>query len=144
MISNRLGNQIWIIFWSYMSTHGKAPVVPFHEITSLYSYFEEIWIFAPIQSATEKTEKIIFCFRTELKTKSLFTTTSNVLPFKFKYWQQKFCRLKLIPWNLVNLSHLYIEHTYLGSLTKLFLLKFNFYEKDSKICVIFLMVLKFT
>jgi hypothetical protein len=45
---------------------GKAPVVPFHGITSLYNYFEEIWIFALIQLATEKTEKqIMFCFRTE-------------------------------------------------------------------------------
>ena len=52
-------------------------------------------------------KKIMFCFRTELNTKSLFTTTSNVLPFKFKCWQQKFCRVKLIPWNLVNLSHIY-------------------------------------
>ena len=44
------------IYWSILifkvlneSCKVKAPVVPFHEITSLYSYFEEIWIFAPIQ-----------------------------------------------------------------------------------------------
>ena len=27
----------------------KSPVVPFHGITLPYSYFEEIWIFVPIQ-----------------------------------------------------------------------------------------------
>ena len=48
------------------------------------------------------------CFALDLNWKqSLFTTTSNVLPFKFKYWQQK-----LIPWNLVNLSHLYQRSYY--------------------------------
>ena len=36
---------------------GKAPVVSFHEIPSLYCYFEEIGIFEPIQKATEKTKK---------------------------------------------------------------------------------------
>ena len=57
--------------------------------------------------ATEKTKKKNHvCFRTKLKTKSLFTITSNVLPFKFKHWQQKICRVKLISWNIVNLSHL--------------------------------------
>ena len=105
-------NVIFLIFLEVSKTHlmiyrGKAPVVLLHRITSLYSSFEEIRIFTPTQKVDEKTEQIMFCFRTELNTKSLFTTTSNVLPFKFKHWQQKFCRVKLIPWNLVNLSHLY-------------------------------------
>ena len=41
--------------------------------------------------------------------KSLFTTTSNVLPFNFKCWIAFCCIVKLIPWNLVNLSHLYFQ-----------------------------------
>ena len=43
----------------------------------------------------------------ELKTKSLFTTTSNVLPFKFKCLTAICCCAKMIPINPVNLSHLY-------------------------------------
>ena len=59
---------------------------------------------------------MVFCFRTELYTKSLFTTTSNVLPFKFKFWQQTvnwiwFLEIWLIwvtfkwPWSLWPLSY---------------------------------------
>ena len=37
----------------------KSPEVPFHGITSPYSYFEVIWIFAPIQQeAKHDQEKI--------------------------------------------------------------------------------------
>ena len=35
-----------------LSFKGKASAVPFHEITSVYSYFEEIRIFAPIQGGS--------------------------------------------------------------------------------------------
>ena len=38
-----------------MYSKDKSPVDQFHGITSQYSYFEEIWIFAPIQQGTEKT-----------------------------------------------------------------------------------------
>ena len=53
--------------------------------------FEFLWSF---KKATDKTEKIIFCFGSPLdqiyiehKMKSLFTVSSNVLPFKFKCGQ---------------------------------------------------------
>ena len=107
-ITDYLGER-WLknhhIFSIYYKDKDKAPVVPFHEITLLYSYiFWRNLIFCAHSVSHWETEKIMFCFRTELKTKNLFTPTSNVLPFKFNYWQQKFCRVKLIQWNLVNLS----------------------------------------
>ena len=58
----------------------------------------------PFSRPLRKLKKLCFA---ELNTKSLFTTISNVLPSKFKCWPQKFCRVKLIPWNLVK-SHLYV------------------------------------
>ena len=36
---------------------GKSPVVPFHGITSPYRYFEEIWIFAPIQQEAKHDQE---------------------------------------------------------------------------------------
>ena len=38
----------------------KAPNVPFDRITSQYSYFKEIWTFAPIEQGTKKTKKACF------------------------------------------------------------------------------------
>ena len=43
----------------YYIHKGKSPEVPFHGITSPYSYFEVIWIFAPIhQEAKHDQEKL--------------------------------------------------------------------------------------
>ena len=36
---------------------GKSPEVPFHGITSSYNYFEEIWIFAPIQQEAKHDQE---------------------------------------------------------------------------------------
>ena len=36
---------------------GKSPEVPFHGITSSYSYFEVIWIFAPISKKQNMIKK---------------------------------------------------------------------------------------
>ena len=56
----------------------KPPsVVLLHGIISLYSYFEKIWIFAPLR-------KLIFFPLAQIYSEKLFTPTSNVLPFKFK------------------------------------------------------------
>ena len=64
---------------------GKAPVVLFHEITSLYIYFEENWIFVPIKS----------CFALELNWTQkvslqqpaiLFLSNSNVVKQKSVEW----------------------------------------------------------
>ena len=35
----------------------KSPEVPFHGITSPYSYFEVIWIFAPIQQEAKHDQE---------------------------------------------------------------------------------------
>ena len=54
----------------------------------------------PFNKATEKTEKTCFAldqFYIKLKTKSLFTSTSNVLPFKFKCLAAICGMVKLIP-----------------------------------------------
>ena len=98
----------------YLSDIGfpvKGKALQFHSKKSLHSRailkkFEFLRPFIrPLHS--EKTKKIMFCFRTELKIKSLFTTTSNVLPFKFKCWLQNNCRVKWFPETyLVSLSHL--------------------------------------
>ena len=70
----------------------KSPVVPFHEITSQYSQFKEILIFAPIQQGTEKTWSC-FAFDTEhqywavtvqyLCRVKKISMPSNVLPLQF-------------------------------------------------------------
>ena len=36
---------------------GKSPEVPFHGITSQYSYFEVIWILAPIQQEAKHDQE---------------------------------------------------------------------------------------
>ena len=41
-----IDENIRITYMKLCMSKGKAP---FHEITSLYSYLEEIWIFVPIQ-----------------------------------------------------------------------------------------------
>ena len=79
----------------------KSPVVAFHRITSPYTYFEEIWIFAPIQQEAKHDQEKL---STELK--NLLTKPSNVFPFSNQAKIQIYCTLKLISWNVVNLSHL--------------------------------------
>ena len=44
-------------FRSFLIRKGKSPVVPFHGITSPYSYFEEILIFAPIQQEAKHDQE---------------------------------------------------------------------------------------
>ena len=71
-----------------------------------------MWIFAPIQQS-DLVFSIMFCFGSaELKTKSLLTMPSNDLLLHIK---QKFSMVKLIPWNLVDLSHLYYYHIWTES-----------------------------
>ena len=105
----------------------KFPVVLFHEITLQYSYFKEIWIFAPIQQGTEKTWS---CFALDTEHQYWAVTvqylcrvkkisiTSNVLPLHFTPSQDSssqnskfdshlmYCEVD--SWNVVNLSHLYL------------------------------------
>ena len=86
---------------------GKASIVLWHEITSPYSYFEEIWIFVHIQQAylvvfwscfalDHLTWKEKVCWRPPAMF-CLFTHQA-----KFQIWSM----VTLIPWNLVNLSQL--------------------------------------
>ena len=42
---------------TYIDTKGKSPIVPFHGITSPSSYFEEIWIFVPIQQEAKHDQE---------------------------------------------------------------------------------------
>ena len=56
-----MGQFIWI--WAkqaYFLSFGikdKSPEVPFHGITSPYSYFEVIWIFASIQQEAKNDQE---------------------------------------------------------------------------------------
>ena len=50
-------------FNAWKNCKDKSPEVPFHGITSPYSYFEVIWIFAPIQQEKKpKKHKAQQCF----------------------------------------------------------------------------------
>ena len=44
-------------FQMFLFAEGKSPEVPFHGITSPYSYFEVIWIFAPIQQEAKHDQE---------------------------------------------------------------------------------------
>ena len=68
-----------------------------------------IWIFEPILRQLKKTCFALEQLYMELKVKSLFETISNVLPFNFKFLTAICCIVKLIPWNVVNPSHLYLH-----------------------------------
>ena len=59
----------------------KPPL--FHFMESLHS-IAILKKFEFLCQFSRPLKKIMFCFRTEVNTKSLFTTTSNVWPFKFK------------------------------------------------------------
>ena len=50
-------SQVGIPIYEIFCIKGKSPEVPFHEITSSYSYFEVIWIFAPIQKKQNMIKK---------------------------------------------------------------------------------------
>ena len=99
------------------SCKGKSPIVPFHGITSPYSYFEEIWIFAPIQrrllsflwsSFALDQAKIQICSMdpAECCQVRIFNFIMYIIKLKTRTWHH-FAGSRLIPWNLVNLSHLY-------------------------------------
>ena len=78
---------------------GKAPIVLFDRITSQYSYFKDEFL-RQFSKALRKLKKPCFAlaqFYIELKVKSLFTQTSNVLPFKFKCLTAIGCFVRLIP-----------------------------------------------
>ena len=86
------------------NSKGKSPVVPFHGITSPYSYFEVIWIFAPIQQEAKHDQEKISA---EQKWKVCWQSPAMFCLFTHQAKIQICCTVKLISWNVVNLSHLY-------------------------------------
>ena len=71
------------------------------------------WIFAAIQQGSYFL--IMFCFGSaKLKRKSLLKVLTSAM-FCSLYIKQKFSMVKLIPWNLVDLSHLYYYHIWTES-----------------------------
>ena len=78
------------IYKTFVRTLINVRTVPFHRMTSPippYSYFEFL---RPFRKALKKLKETCFALDQlyiELKIKSLFTTTSNFLPFKFECWQ---------------------------------------------------------
>ena len=84
------------------SGEDKSPIVPFHGITSTYSYFKEIWIFTPIkQEAKHDQEKL----SAELTWKVCWQNPGMFCLFTHQAKIQICSRVKLIPWNVVDLSH---------------------------------------
>ena len=80
----------------YRNCKGKSPEVLFQGITLLYSYFEAISIFAPIQQEAEHDQ--------EKRIKGLLTKASIVLPYSRSSQDssnqakvQICCTVKLIP-----------------------------------------------
>ena len=91
-----------LVTWT-IQLKDKSPEVLFHGITSPYSYFEVIWIFAPIQlEAKHDQEKI----SAEQKWKVCWQSPAMFCLFTHQTKFQICCTVKLIPWNIVNLSHL--------------------------------------
>ena len=70
---------------------GKFLEVPFYEITSPYSYFEVIWILAPIKQEEKHDQRKLQLNRN----KKFFDKAQQFLVFLHKTWF------------VVNLSHLY-------------------------------------
>ena len=83
---------------------GESPEVPFHRITLSYSYFEVIWIFAPIQQEAKHDQEKISA---EQKWKVCWQSPAMFCLFTYQAKIQICCTVKLIPWNVGNLSHLY-------------------------------------
>ena len=96
MWQNSIWNRFWIFIgilcwarldwkktpvFSERSSHHKheSPKVPFHGIISPYSYFEVIWIFAPIEFRTKQNLIKKNISGTEIK--SLLKKPINVLSF---------------------------------------------------------------
>ena len=85
---------------------GKSPEVPFHGITLPYSYFEVIWIFAPIQQEAKHDQKKLSA---EQKLKVCWQSPAMFCLFTNQAKIQICCTVKLISWNIVNLCHLWSE-----------------------------------
>ena len=81
--------------------HTYLAEVPFHRITSSYSYFEEFEFLRKFSKKQNMTEKNISW--TEIK--SLLTKPRNVFTHHAKI--QICCTVKLIPWTVISQSHLY-------------------------------------
>ena len=97
------------------SGKGKSHVVPFHGITSSYSYFEEIWIFAPIQQEAKHDQEKLSA---EQKWKVCWQSPAMFWLFTHQAEIQICCTVKLILWNVVNLSQLYCPSTFQPQMKK--------------------------
>ena len=107
LLSNTISGNKMVLNCSFKKNHNekkrKASVNPFHGITCQYRYFAEIWIFAPIQQYL-----IMFCFGSaELNWKVCWQSPAMFCLFTHQAKIQICCTVKLIPWNVVNLSHHY-------------------------------------
>ena len=92
--------------WTYKD---KSPKVPFQRINLSYSYFEEFEFSRQFsrptiqQKAKHDQEKI----SAEQKLKVCWQSPAMFCLFTHQAKIQICCTVKLIPWNVVNLSHLY-------------------------------------
>ena len=96
---NAVSKVAYTVLWLIERFKGKSPVVPFHGITSPYSYFEEIWIFAPIQQEAKHDQEKISA---ELNWKVCWQSPAMFCLFTHQAKIQICCRVKLIPWNVLS------------------------------------------
>ena len=99
--------QHGLFFWSLVFrscfNKGKSPEVPFDGSTPPYSYFEVIWIFAPIQQEAKHDQEKLSA---EQKWKVCWQSPAMFCLFTHQAKIQICFTVKLISWTVVNLSHL--------------------------------------
>ena len=92
----------WLRWWylklSINVNKGKSPKFPFLGITSPYSYFQAIWIFALIQQEAKHDQEKLSA---EQKWEVSWQSPAMFCLFRHQAKIQICCTVKLIPWNVV-------------------------------------------
>ena len=94
---HRLKNIVFQkLFWPFtVQIIGKSPEVPYHGITSPYSYFEIIWTFSPIQQeakdgqeklSAEQSWKVTRFFLWKLVSVSVTVSAESIGQSGFRFW----------------------------------------------------------
>ena len=81
----------------------KSPKVPFHRKNSIIQLFWKVWIFVPIQQEAKHDQKK---YQLNINEKCVDKAQQCFAFFTHQAKIQICSRVKLIPWNVVNLSQL--------------------------------------
>ena len=107
--------MLWVNFLKFCLTRkrvkGKIPLSSVSWNHFVIQLFWIIWIFAPIQQEAKHDQEKLSA---EQKWKSCWQSPAMFCLFTDQAKIQICCTVKLIPWNVVNLSHLYFLQTYLA------------------------------